>query len=650
MPQASSPNRTGSHRLLLWALGLFVLPLALFVAVALLLPSRGADVIRISSAQLWLEPLGNPVFDDAYFQNMVRDIPDFSKANWHTVSIPNSIKLGESIDLPDDAPKTRAWFKVQVPDELLKNSANHGRLGFMGNRVMGGPWAVYANGHLLQANLEDWRIQWNTPMRVMLPAPADEGRSAVTEFLIAVPFPQVKGYAMGSLYVGSADAVDAAWQTRNFWHADAPRAASIVAFLLMLLSLQLALGRRKELVFILLAANTLLMSIGNLQYFYDFTGQDRLSLWFGFAMDAAITWSVTLNLLFAYEFEKIRVPRINAALIVYTCLSTLVTLPLWDWKKNALMLQHDVSALVFVLGLCVFARHVFRNPKREGVVMLAAMLAQLLLGVHDLYAVTNQAHPDQFHIFPLGAVAIFLAFMYSLSRRTVLTMNAVETHQAELEAKLADQQIRLTQQHAVLQRMEIENRLTTQREALMQDLHDGLGSNLTTALLQARSGAMTPQDTVLLLQDLADELRNLNRASDAHRNVNDILANLRQRIQRRLQVGGIALIWNVDHSLPPLLNNAVGTSQHLNAMLSEAIANIIKHAHATEIGLNTTIEDHVLVIEIVDNGCGFDVTCVNTGRGLPGMQRRALLVDGQLQVTSQPGGPTRWRLGLPVVL
>lgn len=635
-----SPSPAQAQRLLQWAFALFVLPLALFVAVAMLRGQPRPEVTPIWSTGLWLEPLGRVTFAPAYLESMVQTAPDFSKAEWKTVNLPNSIELGASIDLPADAPKARAWFRFQVPAALAGGHGTHGRLGLMGNRVMGGPWAVWADGQLVQANLADWRIQWNTPLRVMLPL-------GVHEVLVAVPYAEVQGYAMGSMFIGPADAIDIAWQARNFWQADAPRAASLVALLLMLMSLHLAVARRKEPVFALLSANALIWAISNLQYFYDFTGQDRLSQWFGAAMDVSINWTIVLNCLFAFEFERIKVPRWRVVLVLYACITTVVTLPIWEWDKNALIAQHLFSVVVYVVSMGVLGWHIFRAPSREGVALLVALTVQLPLGLHSLFFLTNQTHPDHVHTFPFGVVTLFLVFMYAISRRTVLALNTAERHQADLEAQLADQKQRLAAQHALMQRLEIENHLATQREALLQDLHDGLGSNLTSALLQARSGTLTPDAALMLLQDLTDELRNLSKATPTdQRSVNDILAELRQRVQHRLSHGGIQLTWAVNPALPAIRRTGSAVDQHLRALLGEAIANIIKHAQATQIRVSAEVQGDAVVIEVGDNGQGFNLEGADIGRGLPGMRQRAHALSGLLDIVTVKGQGTVWRLAL----
>lgn len=235
-----------------------------------------------------------------------------------------------------------------------------------------------------------------------------------------------------------------------------------------------------------------------------------------------------------------------------------------------------------------------------------------------------------------------------MSRHTVAALDTAEHHEGVLRARLAEQEQRLAAQHAQLQQLEVQRSLAHQHDTIMQDLHDRLGSNLTSALLQARTGALDPQETVLLLQDLTDELRHIGKSqTDDQRGLNEVLAELRQRVQHRLAHGGIQLAWDVDPSLPPLSGKQ--TAQHLRALLSEAIANVIKQAQATQIRLEAHLHGMGVVIAVTDNGAGFDPDVVDTGRGLPGMQLRAQTMGAALSMQSEPGCGTCIELRLPAV-
>lgn len=632
----SWPDEQRASRLIWWLVVVVALPLVVFAWwVYLQFPSRLAQLTRLERVEVWHEELGSQVFNQDTLSELVRTPPDWSTAQWRATTLPYFQELGASVDLPPDAPKRRVWVRIRVPP----HNEREGRLGLLGLRVQGGPWALWAEGRLQQANLSDWRIQWNVPLRMAIPLGA-------SEVLLAVPYAEPQGFSVGSILVGPMDRVESAWQERNMLHLELPRFMAAVAFLLSLMCFQLARARPQEPIFRLLGANALIWSASCLQFAFDTTGQDTLSVWFGSVVDSTITWTVVLGVLFAMDYERVPGNRFRMFLVTYAALSTLITLPVWNWEKNALIAQHYVNVAVFVWALGKLGLHVWHHSRREGWTLLLSLIMLIVLALHTLLNLTNQTNPDSFYSFSLGTLLLYLSFTYVMGRRTVAALEASERHEQVLRDRLEEQEKHLEEQHALLQRLEVDRHLASQRETLLQDLHDRLGSNLTSALLQARTGALSPQETVLLLQDLTDELRHIGKSTVADtRSLNQVLAELRQRVQHRMAHGGISLEWEVDPFLPPMTQP--GTVQHVRALLSEAIANAIKHARASRVRLNARVDGNQVVIELSDNGAGFDPDTVEVGRGLPGMRQRAKAMEGELQFSSSQGQGCHLTLLLP---
>nr|WP_189180482.1 GAF domain-containing sensor histidine kinase [Microbispora rosea] len=78
----------------------------------------------------------------------------------------------------------------------------------------------------------------------------------------------------------------------------------------------------------------------------------------------------------------------------------------------------------------------------------------------------------------------------------------------------------------------------------------------------------------------------------------------------------------------------------------EALHNAVRHAGATRIDVRLTYEEPTLVLEVADDGVGFDEAGVH-GLGLPSMSDRAQAVGGRLSVSSAPGRGTTVRLEVP---
>jgi two-component system sensor histidine kinase UhpB len=80
----------------------------------------------------------------------------------------------------------------------------------------------------------------------------------------------------------------------------------------------------------------------------------------------------------------------------------------------------------------------------------------------------------------------------------------------------------------------------------------------------------------------------------------------------------------------------------------EALANAVRHAHAHHIGIHLARGEAGIALVVVDDGAGFTFAEASGGLGITGMRERALLVGGELEVTSRPGQGTRVRLYVPI--
>jgi signal transduction histidine kinase len=86
-------------------------------------------------------------------------------------------------------------------------------------------------------------------------------------------------------------------------------------------------------------------------------------------------------------------------------------------------------------------------------------------------------------------------------------------------------------------------------------------------------------------------------------------------------------------------------------IVQEALQNVRRHAAATRVTIVSRLEDDRWVVEVTDDGRGFDVASMATrGRrnfGLQFMRERAGLIGADFEVTSQPAGGTTVRLAIP---
>lgn len=643
-------NSAAPETALYLSLLLVGLPTCFAVLILIFHSADGLPPTRIHLVERWVEPLFGATYDSQGFAELTRHVPDLGTAPWSEVSLPEVRALPLAFETPNDAPMARLWLRARYTPPAAKLVDE--RLAIHVTRVMGGAYSVWANGELVDENLDGWRMQWNVPLFVKLP-PLTVGPGEPVEILISVPFRVAQGYAVGSLYVGPVDAVARLHNTRLFWQSSLPRAGILVALLLGMISFQFWLALRSETGYLLLALASVAWFIANTQYFGDFS-DETTSVWFGALNDAAISWVITLVVIFALRFDSRKRPRLELNLVVYASAVTVITLPAWHWGVYALTVQHYLNLAIGIASFSVLTHTALHGGSREFRGIVLAIWTMAFLGGFDIYFMTSQRWPDGIHLFPYSTFAIFGAFLYAMQSRYLKAVREIEEINASLELRLLQREAELAEQHRKLLAAQQKRVLGDERERLMRDMHDGIGNALVSSLAMAEQGRLTPARMAGVLRDSLDELKlTIDSLEPVEHDLVSLLAALRFRLGSRIEEAGLHFLWDMDE-LPPIPWLEPSSSLEVLRIVQEVLTNVLKHACATEIHIsakpNAAHEPEPFVLlRIADNGVGFEPAAVHRGRGLRNLQRRAQRLRAQLQVESAPGCGTAIQLHLPLV-
>lgn len=176
-----------------------------------------------------------------------------------------------------------------------------------------------------------------------------------------------------------------------------------------------------------------------------------------------------------------------------------------------------------------------------------------------------------------------------------------------------------------------------EREALLKDIHDGFGNQLAIGKLRLRRGAVAPKQAVEIIDDCLDDLRLLFESMEAEgESLLSQLAALAERMRMRTRSLPVNIDWNIDAAqrveltARPMLQVA--------RIVQEALVNALRHATARSISITFRVEKNQRLIEVKDDGKGFDVELTSTGRGLANMRARAEQQGWQLEIASSSDG------------
>jgi len=199
----------------------------------------------------------------------------------------------------------------------------------------------------------------------------------------------------------------------------------------------------------------------------------------------------------------------------------------------------------------------------------------------------------------------------------------------------------LADSHARLREIEQRQTLAQERQRLMQDMHDGLGSSLVSALRVVEHGRLDEAEVAQVLKGCIDDLKlAIDSMEPVEADVLLLLATLRFRLGPRLESSGIALRWDVK-DVPPLEWLNPKNALHILRILQEAFTNIIKHTHADEIRVATSVDHDWVAVSVTDNGSGFIVEEAlqrGGGKGLSNQLNRAESIGAELLWNSSPAG------------
>jgi signal transduction histidine kinase len=225
--------------------------------------------------------------------------------------------------------------------------------------------------------------------------------------------------------------------------------------------------------------------------------------------------------------------------------------------------------------------------------------------------------------------------------------------------RLADQAV-IAIEHALMTKRVQSLVIYEERTRIAREMHDGVAQILgylslemqtLEALLEKRDG-----ETALL------EVRKARQSIKlAHEDVRENILSLRTTLSGEaglipaLQeyVSKFGIQSNIDACLvcdtqdPPHLS-PVAEAQ-LVRIVQEALANVRKHAQASQVQVSLSRHDHSLCVTVTDDGVGFTKAPTSGHYGLTTMRERAKEANGGLTVSSRPNQGTQVKLWLPLM-
>ncbi|TKC88063.1 sensor histidine kinase [Trinickia terrae] len=596
----------------------------------------------------------------------VTDAPDFNAPphvldshilpdSWRHVTLPSA--------LPDAAPRpANANLAAHAAGPIRVTWI---RLSTRGLRLASGPLvlysarlktdgtvAVYVDGRLVDREQEQGPL-WNslfTPLWTVVDSSAGDSRPA--EILIRLEHTSDTQVALSSFWLGSGDALRGSYYMRQWLQRELPATVGAAFLAVGIFALFVWFRRRQETGYLLFFSLAATAFVAHLHYYVSLP---VTSDWFAWLTINSLFWLIAVGHFFLRLLHGRPLKGLTIAVVSITVLLTVLTLPfvaVLPVLPSVPVIVPAIYAVALLMAAAVGVVGLLSAWRRSSEARLIAGGAALcvLLGISDWMLYNNVISLEGWFLGAYTNAATFGTFAILMYRRYVNAIEEVEQVNASLAQRLRTREAELELSHQQLREAERRQTISNERQRLMQDMHDGLGSSLISAIRSVERGEASDIRVSQILKHCLDDLKlTIDSMEPVEADLLLLLATLRFRLEPRLEGTGIRLSWEV-RELPTLTWLDPSSALHILRIVQESIANILHHTQASEVRVSTAVEREGVQVTVEDNGQGFDVESVlgtTAGRGLSNQRRRAQAVGGKVSWHSGAAG-TRFMLWLPL--
>jgi signal transduction histidine kinase/Flp pilus assembly protein TadD len=194
------------------------------------------------------------------------------------------------------------------------------------------------------------------------------------------------------------------------------------------------------------------------------------------------------------------------------------------------------------------------------------------------------------------------------------------------------------------------------RNSIARDLHDDLGSNLSSIHILSQM-ALQKEDqasknlfskintqTASMMDKLSDIVWSINPKND---DLYQMLSKMQEFAAEILEFKGITYQFDVGQGVEHIKLD-LDKRRNLFLIFKEGLNNAAKYAESKHLDIKLNVEDHKLNLLIKDDGKGFDLEQTKKGNGLFNMQQRADMMGGSITIESFPQMGTSIQLRAPI--
>ena len=368
------------------------------------------------------------------------------------------------------------------------------------------------------------------------------------------------------------------------------------------------------------------------------------SYWYAVS-HASLAWVILASFLFSFRLVGQRYPYSEKVLFLYALFSTIALLASAETSYFFLARDLNFLGLMILSPVLISYRLLLLAWRVRTSVTISIAIAAFVcyvLGAYDFFVLMQEPASDisTMNLMPYGSLLFTLTASSAVIDRIVQSQRAVERFNVELETRVAERESELSLSYAYTSEFEKSAAIAAERQRIVRDIHDDLGTQLMSSIPLAEHGQLSSEEVATLLRDCIDALRlAIDSLKPLGDDLNAVLGNFRSRFESRLAAAGLQLEWRVAE-LPRDPQITPEVVLQLMRIVQEAITNVIKHANARVVHITAGYNSltSTIVLQIADNGIGFDPSITRTGEGLSSMAIRAKRIGAEFEMTASSSG------------
>lgn len=247
----------------------------------------------------------------------------------------------------------------------------------------------------------------------------------------------------------------------------------------------------------------------------------------------------------------------------------------------------------------------------------------------------------------LGALVFIRAT--EIKKREKMEKERLRRDREEARLREAELKAKNIEQEKEIEKQKIRNRIA-------QDLHDEIGSNLSSISLMSE----LIQNNENINAEASEKIKRIHKvAKGSTQAIRDIVwltnpasDSFKDLITKMKEVADNALgKFNLNFDYPKDvsdINLLPETKRNLFFIYKEALNNIVKHAEAKSVEIKFNIENESIFLSIKDDGKGFKTESINSGNGLKNIKSRAKEINAELKFESNSGKGTWLELSVNI--